>query len=104
MTTLIIDCRLRDEIKIGLNMDKNTYFINKKGNRKSQIILTAIDELLTEKKMGLKDLNAIKVSTKSESFTGLRVGISVANALSFSLGIPVNGKRLGNLAKPVYSR
>ena len=41
-----------------------------------------------------KDLKGIEVETGSGSFTGLRVGVSVANALGFALGIPVNGKKI----------
>ena len=39
-------------------------------------------------------LEGIEVETGPGSFTGLRVGVSVANALGYSLGIPVNGKKI----------
>lgn len=39
-------------------------------------------------------LDSIEVETGPGSFTGLRVGVSVANALGYSLGIPINGKKL----------
>ena len=51
----------------------------------------------------------IQISKKSEvnrgpgSFTGLRVGVAIANALGFLLKIPVNGKRVGELEEPVYN-
>lgn len=38
-------------------------------------------------------LEEIEVETGPGSFTGLRVGASVGNALGYSLGIPVNGKK-----------
>ncbi|MDD5147084.1 MAG: hypothetical protein PHV63_00840 [Candidatus Daviesbacteria bacterium] len=41
-----------------------------------------------------KDLDGIEVETGPGSFTGLRVGVSVANALGFALEIPVNGKKI----------
>ena len=41
-----------------------------------------------------KDLEGIDVEKGPGSFTGLRVGVSVANALGFALGIPVNGKKV----------
>ncbi len=39
-------------------------------------------------------LEGIEVETGPGSFTGLRVGVSVANALGFSLGLKVNGKKM----------
>ncbi len=62
------------------------------GIDKSQQVLILIDELLKKKKKTLKDLTEIEVKTGPGSFTGLRVGVAVANTLGFVLGIPVNGK------------
>lgn len=45
-------------------------------------------------------LDGIEVETGPGSFTGLRVGASVAQALGFALNIPVNGK----IGKPVSLR
>ncbi|MFH1536127.1 MAG: hypothetical protein ABIC96_03620 [Patescibacteria group bacterium] len=39
-------------------------------------------------------MRGIEVETGPGSFTGLRVGVSVANALGFALNIPVNGKKM----------
>ena len=50
--------------------------------------------MLDLEKMDFKDLDGIEVETGPGSFTGLRVGVSVANALGFELDIPVNGKKL----------
>jgi tRNA threonylcarbamoyladenosine biosynthesis protein TsaB len=47
---------------------------------------------LSEADLKKSDLNEIKVATGPGSYTGLRVGVAVANALAFALGIPVNGK------------
>ncbi len=41
-----------------------------------------------------EQLEGIEVETGPGSFTGLRVGVSVANALGFALGIPVNSKKM----------
>lgn len=68
----------------------------------SQVLLPLIVKLLRDYKPGLKlslqtgfaKLKGIEVETGPGSFTGLRVGVSVANALGFSLGIPVNGKKI----------
>lgn len=42
----------------------------------------------------LRILKGIEVETGPGSFTGLRVGVSVANSLGFALDIPVNSKKL----------
>lgn len=60
----------------------------------SQVILPLIKRILEENGLEFKDLKGIEVETGPGSFTGVRVGVSVANALGFSLGIPVNGKEL----------
>lgn len=62
-------------------------------NHQSQVILPQIDRLMRQKKISLKNIQAILVYQGPGSYTGLRVGISVANALAFSLDIPVIGIR-----------
>lgn len=54
---------------------------------RSQDLVTAISELLTRENKTLKDITAIKVNPGPGSFTSLRVGIAVANALSFALNL-----------------
>lgn len=67
---------------------------------KSQMVLPLIESLLLEQKIELRDLTAINVALGPGSFTGLRVGATIANTLGFLLGIPVNGK--GTLVHPHY--
>lgn len=67
---------------------------------KSQTLLPLIEELLGEHEMKLADITAISLALGPGSFTGLRVGASVANALGYLLGVPVNGKKA--LAIPSY--
>ena len=55
----------------------------------SQILLPLIVKLL--KPRGFDILDGIKVKEGPGSFTGLRVGASVAQASGFALNIPVNG-------------
>lgn len=61
---------------------------------KSQLLLVTIDDLLQKQGKTTKDLTEIEVETGPGSFTGIRVGVSVAQALGWSLGIPVNGINL----------
>lgn len=63
----------------------------------SQVLLPLIIKLLQTTNNELRTLKGIEVEEGPGSFTGLRVGASVAQALGFALNIPVNGE----LNKPV---
>jgi tRNA threonylcarbamoyladenosine biosynthesis protein TsaB len=67
---------------------------------KSQMVLPLIEEILHENNLNFTDITEISVITQKGSFTGLRVGATVANALGYLLDVPVNGKKA--LAIPTY--
>lgn len=48
-----------------------------------------IEELLAENKLNISQLDAIAVSKGPGSYTGLRIGVSTAKGLCFSLAIPL---------------
>ena len=103
MNTLLIDTRDSAKIKVGLKVSKKTkYAASKARVLKAQAVLPLIDKVLKSNNINLSDINKIKVNTGPGSFTGLRVGISIANALGFFLKIPINGKKVGKLAAPKY--
>lgn len=98
---LFIDTSNSEHIIVGLGEKKVT---EEARRDKSQKLLTTIDKLLSDSGKNLDDLTEIEVNRGPGSFTGLRVGLSVANALGWSLGIPVNGidvKRDGPIV-PMY--
>ena len=88
---LYIDTSNRDTIIVGLD-DKR--FSTAAREEKSQKLLPFIDEILKKEGKKIKDITEVEVNTGPGSFTGLRVGVSVANTLGWVLGIPVNGKNL----------
>lgn len=101
--TLLIDTSSNEKITVGLRIGvEEKKLVRRIGKEKAQVVLPMIDKILKQHKISLKDLTGIEVNTGSGSFTGLRVGISVANALGFALGIPINGKKAGELAGPKY--
>lgn len=51
-------------------------------------LLNQIDKFLKQNKIDLKDLQRISANSGPGSFVGTRVGVSVANTLSWSFGIP----------------
>ncbi|MBI4096409.1 MAG: tRNA (adenosine(37)-N6)-threonylcarbamoyltransferase complex dimerization subunit type 1 TsaB [Candidatus Levybacteria bacterium] len=103
MITLILDTADNKKITVGLVFDGKKDIKTKQINfNKAQIILPMIDEILKKHSLKLKDLSEIRVNAGPGSFTGLRVGISIANALSFVLKIPINGKKAGDIILPIY--
>lgn len=61
---------------------------------KSQALLPLIIDSLSECGVTLSDLTEIEVNTGPGSFTGLRIGVTVASVLGSQLGIPVNGRNI----------
>jgi tRNA threonylcarbamoyl adenosine modification protein YeaZ len=54
-------------------------------------LLPQLARLLNEAKVSLKSISCVIVAKGPGSFNGLRVGISTAKGLAFSLGIPIIG-------------
>ncbi len=88
---LYIDTSDREKIIVGIDSKK---IETKVHERSSQRLLPFIDEVLEKNKFTVKDITEIEVNTGPGSFTGIRVGVAVANTLGFVLGIPVNGKKI----------
>ena len=103
MNTVYIDTSSNQEIRVVLKINGKEF--EKKetiGKQKAQVVLPMIDQLLRENKLKLVDIGSVEVNIGPGSFTGLRVGMSVANALAFALKIPVNNKKIGEFVTPVY--
>ncbi len=73
-------------VKVG---DKE--FVNEVSSPREQNILLFIKQSMESLGVKPKDLTEITVNTGPGSFTGSRLGVTIANALGFSLNIPVNG-------------
>ena len=94
---LYFDTSDRNKIIICLD-DRRWEFTSK--NQKPQDLVSLIEETLKKEKISLRDLKEIEVNVGPGSFTGLKIGVAVANALGFALDIPVNGQR--QLVVPKY--
>ncbi len=57
----------------------------------AETLTAQIEQLLSRHSQGLPDIDTVVVFTGPGSFTGLRIGISTANALAYALGVPVLG-------------
>ena len=101
---LTIDTTSSEEVKVGLKIGNEKFSEKKKmDSKKREIVLDLVQKLLKEHKIELGDLTGIEVNPGPGSFTGIRVGISISNALGFALQIPVNGK-IGGEVNPVYNK
>ncbi len=61
------------------------------GQNHTTTLLPNLAGLLGQMGLGIKSLNAVIVAQGPGSYNGLRVGISTAKGLAFSLGIPIVG-------------
>ncbi|OGH15089.1 MAG: hypothetical protein A2860_00155 [Candidatus Levybacteria bacterium RIFCSPHIGHO2_01_FULL_37_33] len=103
MNILVIDTLDSKNIRVGIKINGKSKYISFKAKvLKAQAVLPLIDKVLKVNNLKLKDINEIRINTGPGSFTGLRVGISIANTLGFFLKIPINGKKVGELVEPKY--
>lgn len=91
---LKIDTSQAGVIRVILDIGGREIEKNSEQEFGSQALMPLIEEILKESKVDKKDLTEIEVNTGPGSYTGLKVGVAVANALGFVLGIPVNGKKI----------
>lgn len=92
---LHIDTKNQKVIRVSLKKNRKVVkSLSERHEYGSQVLLPLIIKLLRTTDYSLQTLKGIEVETGPGSFTGLRVGVSVANALGFALGIPVNGKKM----------
>src|SRR5579872_1041292 len=82
---------------------KKTKRILEKQKVGSQVLLPMIVKILKSNKSAFQDISSIEVNPGPGSFTGTRIGVSVANILGFALNIPVNGKKQ-NIVIPKYEK
>lgn len=104
MNVISIDTSNNKEVMVGLKINGREDMRKlAPDHRKAQVVLPLVEALLKEHNLELKDISAIEVNPGPGSFTGLRVGITIANTLGFLLKVPVNGKKVGEQVEAIYS-
>ena len=99
---LTIDTSKQEETTVTLVKDDKQFASLTEKKVNTQLVLPLIEKMLTEQRMKLLDITEIEVHTGPGSFTGLRVGITIATTLGKLLSIPVNGHLEGDIT-PQYT-
>jgi tRNA threonylcarbamoyladenosine biosynthesis protein TsaB len=98
MITLFIDTTSHEEIIVRLTIDEKVFEEKRKiHHKKTQVVLPLIKQLLEHHQLHPEDIQHVEVNPGSGSFTGIRVGVSIANALIFGLGLSED------LIEPIYT-
>lgn len=101
MIQLHIDTSNSRKTIVRLFIDKKVTTVKREASTwSSQILLLAVEAIIKQHKLKISQLQKISVNCGPGSYTGLRVGIAVANTLSYLLEIPVNNYR--QMVLPIY--
>ncbi|HWB38639.1 MAG TPA: tRNA (adenosine(37)-N6)-threonylcarbamoyltransferase complex dimerization subunit type 1 TsaB [Candidatus Saccharimonadales bacterium] len=81
----------KPEAEIGLFEDENQigYTVWQAHRQLAETIQTEIEKLLQKQGGKLQEIQGIIAYQGPGSFTGLRIGLTVANALAYSLQVPI---------------
>lgn len=104
---LIITIRTdKPEAEIGLydDYEQLAFFTWSAHRQLAETLHVQIERLLRGSQRSLQNVQAIAVFKGPGSFTGLRIGITVANALAYSLHIPVVSNEDPNWLQTAISR
>lgn len=103
MKTLLIDTRDNRHVVARLEIDGKEFTADSKSeNQRPESILLLIEEVCQMGGIDIREIDSISVEEGPGSYTGLKVGASVANALSFALQKKVNGLDIGVTVEPRY--
>lgn len=99
---LHIDTTNHKGISVTVSDGKTEYHMQKETKVwASQILLPAIVELMKKNKLTWGDITSVTVEKGPGSYTGIRVGIAIAQTISWVRDIPLNGKK-NNRVEAVY--
>lgn len=101
MKTLIIDTATEKGVAALYQGDRLCEeLLLPEGQQSSTFLMPALSDLFSRRNLQVSDLSLIGVGVGPGSHTGVRVGVSIAQAFSFACGIPLVG--LNSLKGFVY--
>ena len=89
-----------DNLKSVIRIDDKEYTRHVESPR-DQDVLGFLLHCLEQKNIKPEDIDEVEVNPGPGSFTGTRVGVAIANMLSYALDIKVNGSMTP--VEPIYS-
>ena len=90
MKYLFINSATANLVVAIINNGKIVYiYDNNDGNDTSSKMMPVLDEAFKKSELKPKDIDKIFVVTGPGSFTGIRVGLTVAKVMAYSLNIPI---------------
>ena len=90
MKYLFINSATANLVVAIINEGKIAYiYDNNDGNDTSSKMMPVLDEAFKKSELKPKDIDKIFVVTGPGSFTGIRVGLTVAKVMAYSLNIPI---------------
>jgi len=99
---LEIDTCRQDVVSAAVVVDGKRYKKVSPVGGRAQTLLLLIDELLKARGLPHSSISSCIVNAGPGSFTGLRVGIAVANAIGWLLAVPINNQTVGVPVQPKY--
>ena len=88
MNLLAVDAT-HDVLTVAVERGGKVYRASRRGqNSHDDNLWPAVDAVLKKAKLGLDDLDAVAAASGPGRFTGIRIGLSFAAALSYALKIP----------------
>ena len=88
-----------NNLKTIIKLD-DRQFIKTYTSPRDQDIFAFLLQIIKEQSLDLKKISEIEVNPGPGSFTGSRLGVAIANALSYALNIPINSTTPP--IKPIY--
>lgn len=88
-------------LSVGLAKDKKVVdkISYEAWQRQSEMMITEIDNILKRNNVDKKDLDAVVVGVGPGSYTGVRIGVTIAKTIAYALKIKLYGKSSLSLLK-----